>query len=197
MKSYKTVDEYILNAPKGREILIVLREIINTTELVETVKWGIPVYTINKKNVVGLAAFKTYTGLWFYQGSFLKDESTVLINASEGTTKAQRQWRFSSVNEIDDKLVIKYLNEAIQNQKLGKERKPDRSKPVLIPDVLTKTFSEDKELEICFKQFTPGKRREFADYVSSAKQLETRKARVQKIIPLILNNIGLNDKYRK
>lgn len=197
MIGYKTVNEYILNAAFGKEILIVLREILLTTELQETVKWGSPVYTINNKNVVGIAAFKSYVGLWFYNGSFLNDESGVLINASEGITKAQRQWRFSSVEEIDDELVLKYVNEAIQNQKDGKELKPERNKPVVIPDELNLALQEDSELENCFNLFTSGKQREFAEFIASAKQTETRLARVQKVIPMILDNIGLNDKYRK
>jgi uncharacterized protein YdeI (YjbR/CyaY-like superfamily) len=197
MKGYKTVDEYILNVEEGREILIVLRDLIRSTELTETVKWGIPVYTITNKNVVGMAAFKSYIGLWFYNGSFLKDEAGILINATEGVTKALRQWRFTSVDEIDDQLILKYLNEAIQNQKEGKELKPDRNQPVIIPDELQIEFTEDKELENCFYRFTPGKQREFTNYISEAKTLETRNSRIQKIIPLILENIGLNDKYRK
>jgi uncharacterized protein YdeI (YjbR/CyaY-like superfamily) len=197
MKRFKTVDEYILNVPNGKDILIVLRELIHSTELVETLKWGIPVYTINHKNVVGIASFKSYTGLWFYQGAFLTDKAQVLTNASEGTTKAQRQWRFSSLNEIDDKLILSYLNEAIKNQKLGKEIKPDRNKPIVIPNELSEIFNENKELENCFNRFTKGRQREFVDFVSSAKQLATRMARAHKIIPLILDNIGLNDKYRK
>jgi len=197
MKSYKTVDEFILDSKNGKEILIVLREIIRSTELTETIKWGSPVFTLNDKNVVGLGSFKSYTGLWFYQGVFLKDDDQVLINASEEMTKALRQWRFTSVDEIDDQLVLKYVNEAIQNLKQGKELKPDRSKPVIIPDELTDIFNEDKELEICFNKFTVGRQREFTYFVSSAKLTETRKARIQKIIPLILKNIGMNDKYRK
>lgn len=197
MKSYKTVDEYILNVAEGKEILIVLRELIRLTELTETLKWGIPVYKINDKNVVGIAAFKSYVGLWFYNGSFLKDDAGVLFNASEGITKALRQWRFTSVYEIDDQLVLKYVNEAIQNQKEGKELKPDRNKPVVIPDELNEVLLDDKELENCFKRFTIGKQREFTKWICSAKLAETRMARVQKVIPLILENIGLNDKYRK
>lgn len=197
MKNYKTVDEYILNASGRKEILIVLREIINSTELQETIKWGGPVYTLNDKNVVGLGSFKSYAGMWFYQGVFLKDEAGVLTNATEGITKALRQWRFTSVEEIDDQLILKYLREAIQNQKDGKELKPDRSKPLIIPEELIEAFAKDKELGNCFKKFTLGRQREFAGFVAAAKQSETRNARVQKIIPLILENIGLNDKYRK
>jgi uncharacterized protein YdeI (YjbR/CyaY-like superfamily) len=197
MQTFNSVNEFILNASFGKEILIVLREILLTTELQETVKWGAPTYTINSKNVVGMAAFKSYVGLWFYQGVFLKDEAGVLINATEGMTKALRQWRFKSVDEIDDELVLKYINEAIQNQKDGKELKPDRNKPVIIPDELKLALEEDSELENCFKRFTIGKQREFAEYIASAKQSETRLARVQKVIPLILENTGLNDKFRK
>ena len=50
MKDYKTVNEYILNAAFGKEILIVLREILLSTELQETIKWGGPVYTINTES---------------------------------------------------------------------------------------------------------------------------------------------------
>ena len=197
MQSYNTVNEYILNTPFGKEILIVLREILLSTELQETVKWGGPVYTINDKNVVGIGAFKSYAGLWFYHGVFLNDEAGVLINATEGVTKALRQWRFTSVDEIDDELVLKYINEAIQNQKEGKELKPDRNKPLVIPEELKLALTEDSELENCFNRFTPGKKREFAEYVASAKLAETRFARVQKVIPMILENTGLNDKFRK
>lgn len=197
MQTFNSVNEFILNAAYGKEILIVLREILLTTELKETVKWGSPVYTINDKNVIGMAAFKSYVGLWFYQGVFLKDEAGVLINATEGMTKALRQWRFTSVDEIDEELVLKYVNEAIQNQKDGKELKPDRNKPVIIPEELTQAFFDDTELENCFRRFKPGKQREFAEFIASAKLTETRLARVQKVIPLILENIGLNDKFRK
>lgn len=197
MIGYKTVNEYILNAAFGQEILIVLREILLSTELQETVKWGGPVYTINNKNVVGIAAFKSYVGLWFYNGNFLTDEAGVLINATEGITKALRQWRFSSVDEIDDELVLKYVNEAIQNQKEGKELKPERNKPVIIPEELKQALMEDTELENCFNRFKPGRQREFTEYIASAKLAETRLARVQKVVPLILENIALNDKYRK
>lgn len=197
MIGYKTVNEYILNAVFGQEILIVLRDILLSTELQETVKWGGPVYTINNKNVVGIAAFKSYVGLWFYNGNFLTDEAGVLINATEGITKALRQWRFSSVDEIDDELVLKYVNKAIQNQKEGKELKPERNKPVIIPEELKQALMEDTELENCFNRFKPGRQREFTEYIASAKLAETRLARLQKVVPLILENIALNDKYRK
>ncbi|WP_167609023.1 YdeI/OmpD-associated family protein [Maribellus sediminis] len=197
MNSFKTVDEYILNAENGREILIVLRDLLLTTELTENVKWGGPVYTVNGKNVVGIGAFKSYSGLWFYQGALLNDPQNVLISSSEGRTKALRQWRFESVDDIDPELLLEYVHEAIENQKQNKEIKADRNQPVVIPIELIEAFEEDPILKAGFQAFTKGKQREFADYISHAKQEKTRLARLQKVIPFIRQNIGLNDKYRK
>lgn len=197
MKSFKTVDEYILNAGSGKEILLVLRDIIKTTELVETIKWGSPVYTFHGKNVIGLVEFKSYCGIWFFQGALLNDHANVLFNAQEDRTKAQRQWRFKSLDEIDDKLLLEYIHQAIENERQNKKIAIDRAKPLIIPKELKDALESDEELNTHFRQFTKGRQREFADYISDAKQEKTRMTRLAKVIPMILEDIGLNDKYRK
>jgi len=94
MKKYTSVEEYIEEGSKWTNELRELRRILLKTEFEETLKWSIPTYTINGKNVAGIAGFKDYFGIWFFNGVFLKDEEKVLINAQEGKTKAMRQWRF-------------------------------------------------------------------------------------------------------
>jgi uncharacterized protein YdeI (YjbR/CyaY-like superfamily) len=163
----------------------------------ETVKWGAPCYTINGKNVVGLGSFKSYVGLWFFQGALLKDDAEVLINAQKDKTKALRQWRFESVEDLNQAQILKYLKEAINNQEQKKGIKPDRSKPLDIPLELKMALHDIPGLDASFKGFTKGKQREFAEYISEAKQEKTKQRRLQKIIPLVQQKIGLNDKYRK
>jgi uncharacterized protein YdeI (YjbR/CyaY-like superfamily) len=113
-----TVDEYILSTEKWRESLELLRSILLAEGLTETIKWGGPVYTSGSKNIAGMAAFKNYVAVWFYQGALLKDEKNMLVNAQEGVTKALRQWRFESVQEIasNSDLLTKYILEAIENE---------------------------------------------------------------------------------
>ena len=106
MKKVYSVEEYIESSDQWSEELTMLRTILLKTELVETVKWSIPTYTINNKNVIGIAGFKNYFGLWFFQGVFLKDEHQVLINAQEDKTKGQRQWRFKHKSEIKETLLL-------------------------------------------------------------------------------------------
>ena len=197
MKNSETVDEYILSCGEWQASLNLLRDIIHSSGLQETVKWGGPVFQSENKNIVGMAAFKSYVAVWFYQGALLKDEEKKLMNAQEGVTKALRQWRFSSIDEIVESAAIlkAYLEEAIENQKQGKEIKPNKNKSLVIPDELNRLLSSDPKLKQSFESFTVAKRREFAEYILDAKREETRLNRLDKIVPMILSGIGLYDKY--
>lgn len=85
------------------EELSKLKTILNKSGLETAFKWGIDVYTYNGKNIVSCAGFKNHFTLWFYNGVFLKDLDSVLENAQKGKTKSLRQWRFTSIEEIDEK----------------------------------------------------------------------------------------------
>ena len=196
MKKYPSVDAYILDQEEWQEALKILRDILNETGLKEELKWSIPVYTWNKKNIVGIGAFKAYVGLWFYNGSFLADDAGKLINAQEGKTKGMRQWRFSSIEEIDPELVRAYVDKAIENQKAGKEIKIERKKELTIPQELQAAFAENKEAQEAFLRLTFGKQREYAEYIAEAKREATKLKRIEKIVPMILDGVGLNDKYK-
>ena len=195
MKRHKTVQDYVDSHPEWQTELILLRDILVESELEETVKWGAPCYTINGKNVIGIGAFKSYVGLWFHQGVFLKDPEKVLINAQEGTTKALRQWRFNELSEIDAKLVQQYIEEAIANQKAGKEIKPE-TKKFDMPAELKAALANDTNLKARFDGLTLYKQNEYLEHIGSAKQEKTRISRLEKSIPLILEGKGLHDKYR-
>lgn len=172
-----------------------LHAIIRKTPLVETTKWGGPVYTYNNKNVLGIGGFKSYFGIWFYNGVFLKDEKKLLINANEENTKSLRQMRFNSANEIDEKLILAYIKEAIQIEEKGLAI-PKEKKETIIPELLQNELDKNSELSTKFNAFSPYKQREFIEHITSAKQEKTQMARLEKIIPMILEGRGLNDKYR-
>ncbi|OYQ33102.1 hypothetical protein CHU92_13225 [Flavobacterium cyanobacteriorum] len=177
------------------EELDTLKAVINKTPLVETIKWGAPVYTFNGKNVLGLLGFKNFFTLWFYKGFFLKDEAGVLVNANEGNTKSLRQWRFTSKEEINEKLILQYITEAIEVEKAGLEIKPEK-KVVPVPQALQAALDADPALAEAFGKLTPGRQKDYNEYIASAKQEKTQLARLEKIKPMILEGKGLNDKYK-
>lgn len=195
MNRPKSAEDYILSQEKWGEILNTLREIILSTELEETIKWGIPTYTVNKKNVVGLAAFKNYAGLWFFNGVYLMDEAKHLINAEEGNTKALRQWRFETLDQLNPDLIKAYLEEAIQNQKDGIELKPQK-KTQVNSELLQQELNNSPKLQLCFNSFSEAKQQEFIRHIKEAKREDTKRNRIEKIKPLILAKVSLNDKYR-
>ncbi len=198
MEKSTNVDEYIANNEKWQAPLVLLRSLILSTGLEETIKWMFPTYMLKGKNIVAIAAFKDYFGIWFFQGGTLKDDLNVLKNAQEGKTKAMRQWRFQSIEEIDKAAVLAYVEEAIQNHKDGKVIKPTRTKkPLIIPPELQTALNNNKILATHFEAFTLTDKREFAAYISTAKRTATKEKRMEKIIPMILKGIGLNDKYKK
>jgi uncharacterized protein YdeI (YjbR/CyaY-like superfamily) len=180
---------------KWEEELLLLKSIIDKTELTETTKWGGPVYVYNKKNVVGIGGFKEYFTIWFFNGVFLKDEKKKLINAQEDVTKSLRQWRFTSREEVNEKEILEYITEAIENEKQGKIIKPSK-KEAIVSELLEKEMTQNPALKQAFEKFSPYKQYEFLEYIESAKQDKTKLSRIEKVLPMILANVGLNDKYR-
>jgi len=196
MKKADSVEEYIDSQEKYKEALSLLRKIILKTDLEETLKWHAPVYTWQDKNVLGLGAFKNHFGIWFFNGVFLKDEHNLLEQAQE-KTKGLRQMRFESISDINKDAVLSYVKEAIKNQKEGKELKVVRlGKTVTIPVELQKYLDNHTDLKTAFNALTPGKQREYCEYINMAKRETTKASRLEKIQPLILNGLGLHDKYK-
>ena len=193
----KEAINYIEKKKQWKPELEILREAVLSCGLEETIKWGAPVYMNNGKNILGLSAFKNYVGLWFFQGGTLKDGHKVLINAQEGKTTAMRQWRFSSIEEINTDLIRIYIKEAVENQEKGNVIKPQKNtKPLIIHSLLQKELHVNKEFSEQFESFSVSKKREYTDYISDAKREATQLKRLEKIIPMVLSGVGLHDKYK-
>ncbi len=190
-------DAYFEKDQAFKEEIGILREVVLATDLEENVKWGAPVYTIDNKNVLGIMAFKSHYGLWFFNGVFLSDPENVLENAQEGKTKAMRHWKFSADDKIDKKLVMEYVEEAIMNQRKGLSVKPEKKKAVAVPELLQDTLNRSDMLNEKFSALSPSKQREYSEYIASAKQEKTKMSRLEKILPMIEQGLGLNDKYRR
>lgn len=198
MQRAKTVTEYFEIHENWESELIYLRDLLLTTELEECIKWGAPTYTISGKNVLALGAFKSYVGIWFFQGALLSDPHQLLVNAQEGKTLAMRHMKFNSLKEMNDKKILFYVHEAIQNQKDGKVVAPrTKSKlPLEIPFELQTELEQNSLATLKFNELSMYKQKEYAQHIAKAKRDDTKLKRLEKIIPMIEQGIGLNDKYR-
>ena len=192
------IEAYFEEEHRYKEAIGTLREIVLKTALEETFKWMFPTYTLKNKNVLAICKFKNHFGIWFFNGVFLTDPLNVLQNAQEGKTKAMRHWKFTSEADIDTNQVLAYINEAITNQENNRILPPTKksSGHSEIPMLLKEALQKSKKLEVAYQGFSEYKRKEFHEYISTAKQEKTKLKRLKKIIPMIEGGIGLNDKYR-
>ena len=197
MKKVYSVEEYIETNNHWQNALELLRSIVLKTKLNEAINWSAPVYDLDGKNILGLGAFKYHFCIWFFNGVFLKDGQNLLINSQENKTKGLRQMRFNAFDEVNKDLVLAYVKEAIENQRAGKEIKVERKgNTVNIPKELSAFFNNDQDLQLAFSALSPRKHREYCEYIATAKRITTKKSRLEKIRPMILNGVGLNDKYK-
>ncbi|MBT8304183.1 MAG: YdeI/OmpD-associated family protein, partial [Bacteroidia bacterium] len=65
-----------------------------------------------------------------------------------------------------------------------------------IPKELEDILKPNLDLKKCFDALSPYKQREYCEYIGSAKRESTKQTRLDKIIPMILEGKGLNDKYK-
>ena len=197
MKKVHSVEEYIEVNTHFKEELEVLRALILSTNLEENIKWSAPTYSLKGKNVLGIGAFKHHFCIWFFNGVFLKDEHNRLETAQE-KTKALRQLRFNTLNDINKPLVLDYVRESIENQELGKEIKPKRTtkKDILVPELLNEELKTNSKFKAAFNALSPSCQREYCNYINEAKREATKISRLEKIKPIILNGKGLHDQYK-
>ena len=198
MTSSEKIEAYYEKDHPFKEGIAILRNLAKQTEAEESYKWNFPVYTIANKNVLGICKFKNHFGVWFFNGALLKDPKKVLQNAQEGKTKAMRHWKFNSLSEIDQEGVLEYMKQALDNQKNGLVIKPESKKTEInVPELLQERLDAKPSLKKAYLEFSKYKQKEFCEYIGEAKQEATKKKRLEKIIPMMEEGIGLNDAYRK
>lgn len=173
--------------------LKLLRTLVLSTGLSEEIKWGIPVYTYNGKNIVTINALKASANIGFFKGVLLKDEDKLL--QQQGNIQSSRIIRFTEIKqivEVKDKLLA-YINEAIQLEISGKKITYKKN-PEPIPEELTNAFKQDSAFKKAFYSLTPGRQRGYIIYFSQSKQSLTRIGRIEKLKSRILDGLGMNDK---
>jgi uncharacterized protein YdeI (YjbR/CyaY-like superfamily) len=179
---------------KWKEELVILRQIVLESGLKEELKWSVPCYTFNHKNILMMSAFKEYTCLSFLKGALLKDKEGILLKQGEHSQSA-RIIRYTDPKQIIKQAAIlkSYIQEAIEIEQ-------SRQKVVLtknyesIPVELTNEFSNDSEFKKAFYALTPGRQRGYIIYFFSPKSAQSKINRIEKSKQRILNGIGLNDK---
>lgn len=170
-----------------------LRQLLLESELTEDVKWSVPCYTLNNKNVVILTAFKDYACLSFFKGALMKDKEGLFEKHGE-SSQVFRLLKFTSPDQIvkQKKVIATYLKEAIEIEKSGKKVELVKNLEP-IPEELLEMFKKMPDLKKAFFALTPGRQRGYIIHFSQPKQATTRIGRIEKQIQKIMAGKGFFD----
>lgn len=179
-----------------RKIIEHLRQAVLNSDLTEELKWGIPVYTHNGRNIVNIAALKDSVVVGFYKGALMED--TYKLLEQQGRVQSARIIRISDLEKLYqvEKVLLDYIKEAIELEISGK-KVPTVGISEPLPEELILAFENDFLFKESFFALTPGRQRGYILHFSQPKNASTRIARIEKHKQNILMGKGMHDDYKK
>ncbi|MEQ1731320.1 MAG: YdeI/OmpD-associated family protein, partial [Vicinamibacterales bacterium] len=171
-----------------------LRTILLGCGLSEELRWGCPCYTADMKNIVLIHGFKHYCAVLFFKGALLTDPKGLLVQQTANVQSA-RQMRFTRVEEIvKARRVLKtFVTEAVAVERAGLKVQMKAASQFEIPEEFAATLKASPALQKAFQALTPGRQRGYLLHFSSAKQSQTREARIARNVARIMAGKGVDD----
>lgn len=181
-------------APFARPILAHFRTLLHSSvpQAVETVKWGMPFFEVDRRPLAMMAAFKAHAGIGIFDGSPMATGSgmgqfgklTSLADLPAAADLGQRLLKASQA-------IVE--GKAVMRPKTGAKALP--KSPAVVPDDLLAALNAAPAAAIAFAGFPPGARREYVDWVEGAKQLATRARRIATTVDWVSEGKRRNWKY--
>lgn len=192
----KKVDAYIAKSRDfARPILTHIRAVVHAAhgDLDEAIKWGMPWFCYKGKLVAYMSAFTRHAAFGFYGGE------RVIGEGMENREAMGSFGRLTTVRDLPSKRIMtSFVKRAVAIAEAHLAGGPPRRrvKPeAAVPAGLARALKADAALRARWKAFTPGRRREYANWIAGAKQEATRARRLTTAIAQIREGKPQNWKY--
>ena len=197
----KQVDVYISKAPEfARPILERIREAFHAgcPELQERIKWGAPSFE-HAGMLGGMAAFKRHVAFGFWKARLMDDPAGLF---ARGPRASAMGVRVESPQDLPPKRVLvayvkaaRRLNEAgVKEPRLTKPRGSIR---VVVPADLKAALARNARARSTFEGFPPSARRDYVEWLTEARQPQTRTRRVATAVKWLAEGKRRNWKYEQ
>jgi len=196
------VDTYIAKCkPFARPILDYLREIMHegAPGVEEAIKWSHPFFLYRGIILANMAGFKEHCslGLW--------GRETTAELRSDGVATGGSMGSFGRITSLDDlpprKQLLGYVRGAAQKIDDGTRttslapRTRVAKPPAEVPGALAAALKSNTAAATQFESMSPSCRREYCDWIASAKREDTRERRVTEALGMIAEGKSRNWKY--
>jgi len=191
------IEAYIARAePFAQAILSHVRARVHTAlpKVEETVKWGMPAYTVGGKIVLMTAAFKAHAALSYWRGQDLE--------SNHATVGAMGQFgRLTSVDDLPedgelDRMIVEAAELSKSAPAARKAKHAPKPPPQLHPEFAA-ALAKAPKAKAALDSFAPSAQRDYFDWIAEAKQDTTRRKRIATAIEWLSEGKRRNWKYEK
>ncbi|WP_068081538.1 YdeI/OmpD-associated family protein [Novosphingobium rosa] len=195
MEQDPRIDAYIEKAaPFARPILTHLRALVHEAlpDLGETIKWGMPHFTVAGKNLAGIAAFKAHCAFVIHG------------TGRQGMERDPGMGDYGKIASLDDlppaeELKTKLLAAAEKIRQGGGMARPKKApkEAIPMPEDFTQALKAHPAAQAVFEGFAPSNRRDYLEWIVEAKQAATRAKRIAQAVEWLAEGKKRNWKYEK
>ncbi len=181
------IDDYIAKAaPFARPILSHLRALVHHAipDLDETIKWGMPHFTVKGKNLAGMASFKAHAAFMIHG------------EGRQGEAMGQFGKLIGLADLPDDVVLLANLQAALDRLESATKKPRVLAKPkpgIAMPADFTAALSPAARGHL--DGFSPAQRREYLEWITEAKRPETRAKRIAEAAEWLTEGKKRNWKY--
>lgn len=183
------VDAYIAKANDfAKPILQKIRTAVHKGHPVvtETIKWGVPAYVDERGIVCMTAAFKKHCAWVFWTG-----------RTPDGIDATALR-RITSVSDLPSPTeMVRLVKQAAVRPKAAARKAPRKTpRPVTVPPYFAAALKQNRKALTAFDDFPPSHKREYVEWIASAKTDETRQRRITQALQWIAAGKSRNWKYQ-
>ncbi len=218
-------DAYVDDAaPFARPILEYLRAIVREAypAIDETIKWGMPTYTVNGAIVCNIAAFKQHCSFGLWRAAELLGD-----DAPAGTEERSGMGSYGKLRSIDDLPPRDVLVDQVRRiatargakadkaarparRRAGVDqdvasttstanvgRRPSPKPPLVVPDYVERALDANAPARAAFDAFPPSHQREYVEWIREAKREATRERRLAQMLEWLTEGKSRNWKHER
>lgn len=189
------IDAYIAKAaPFAQPILQHLRALVHRAlpQAEETIKWGMPHFTIAGKNVSGIAAFKAHCAFVIH-GEGRQGEPDG--EGMGGYGKIASLADLPNDEELENKVREAAQRVATSGTALKPKAKKSPKPAIPMPDDFAVALAAQLAAKASYEAFSYAQQREYLEWITEAKQPATRERRIAQAVAWLAEGKRRNWKY--
>lgn len=184
------VDAYIEKAADfAKPILTRIRKLIHKgcPQVEEDIKWSSPFF-MYKGMFAAMMGFKGHCAF------IIPGNGKLILGKEEAKFRRLK----SSADLPADSVLLGYIRKAVELKEAGVKPTPPKAKKkdLVVPDYFLVALKKNKKALATFEAFSPSHKREYVEWITDAKQEETRARRLKSAIEMMSKGKSRNWKYQ-